>query len=329
MSLFQTHAWQSAWWETWGVDNDFTKVSPWSEGRCGLYLSSYRVKGIIPLRSLEFVGSSYRNVRSVRTEYNTLCSELKTDAENFAAFTDLLKQTRWSEAVFNDLIVGSQDIDFLYALARSERWLVRETASDTAWSVDTNGDFGEYLRSLGSNTRLRIYNRRRVLESLGSVDHENLWLKGDEGVRRFFDELNQFHCRRWGKPVFREKALQFHRRFLERVTEEGGLPQLLLLYCDDAVISVLYNVVYKGRVYNIQSGFEEAFHKKLSLGFLHLGYAIEFAFEDPQVRVFDMLAGRGKNNNYKKHLATSRQDLLSLMVVRSRVLNALYRVKDR
>lgn len=329
MSLFQTHAWQSAWWDTWAAENALTAVLSWSDGGCGLYLSSYRVNGVIPVRSLEFVGSSYRKVRSVRTEYNTLFADSDIDTENIEAAARLLKQTRWSEAVFNDLVVGSKDIDFLYSLARKEKWLIRETASDTAWSVDTSGSFDDYLKSLGSNTRLRVYNRRSVLESLGSVTHENRWLQGKDGVVRFFEELNEFHRQRWEKPVFREKALNFHQLFLERVVEEGGEPQLMVLYSNEVLISVLYNVVYRGRVYNIQSGFEEAFHKKLSLGFLHLGYAIEAAFDEPQIRVFDMLAGRGKNRNYKKHLATNHQDLVSLMVVRNWGLKALYKIKDR
>lgn len=326
MSLFQTDAWQSAWWETWGREYGFESVLPWFNGRNGAYLSSYKLKGMLPIRSLEFVGTNYRRVRSVRTEYNTLFSSTNDERCQSESLKKFLIETKWSEAVFSDLLLPSSDVDFLLATANEEDWLVREAKSDSAWSVETSGSFEDYLSNLGRNTRLRLYNRRRVLESLGEVTRDDLWKQGSAEL--FFDLLNNFHWARWGKPVFGAKALTFHLQFLDRLVVEGGRPLLSVLRCRGDVISVLYNVEYEGRVYNIQSGFEEAFHKKLSLGILHLGYAIEDAFKDPEITVFDMLAGEGKNHNYKKHLATTRQELISLMIVRGSLLKGLYRLKD-
>lgn len=78
------------------------------------------------------------------------------------------------------------------------------------------------------------------------------------------------------------------------MVSEGGEPQLLALRCGEQLISVLYNVKYQGCVYNLQSGFEESFHPKLAIGTLHLGYAIERAFQEEGTQTFDMLAGSGK-----------------------------------
>ncbi|MEO9701059.1 GNAT family N-acetyltransferase, partial [Marinobacter alexandrii] len=115
--------------------------------------------------------------------------------------------------------------------------------------------------------------------------------------------------------------------FLADIEKEGGVPQLSLLSCDQSAISVLYNVEFKGTVYNLQSGYLESFHKKLSIGSLHLGYCIEEAFLDPGVRLFDLLAGGGKNDNYKKRLATDITPLVSVMIVRGTLLKLLYLLK--
>ncbi|AHI29926.1 hypothetical protein AU14_01120 [Marinobacter similis] len=80
-------------------------------------------------------------------------------------------------------------------------------------------------------------------------------------------------------------------------------------------------------MYNLQSGYSEDFHKKLALGSLHLGYCIEEAFRDPEVRLFDLLAGGGKHENYKIKLATNITPLISVMIVRGKLLKLLYRLK--
>lgn len=327
MSLFQSDAWQSAWWDTWGRQYNLTPIRSWVGACSGLYLSKYFLKGVIPVRSLEFVGCNYRNVRSVRTEYNSLFSMAEDQKEQALALTRLLSETEWSEAIFSDLLEPSNDISFIYNLANTNGWLIRQAKSDMAWSVDTTGLFKDYLKSLGPNTRLRLYNRRRVLESLGEITIEDLWQQKG-GLEKFFELIEGFHKARWGKPAFREKSREFHKRFLERIVLEGGQPLLTVLNCEGVAVSVIYNIKYGDRVYNLQSGFEENYHKKLSLGILHLGYAIEDAFRDPEVKVFDMLAGEGKKQNYKQHIATDHYNLVSLMVVRSELLKSLYKIKD-
>jgi|25BtaG_2_1085352.scaffolds.fasta_scaffold05738_2 hypothetical protein len=328
MSLFQTDAWQSAWWETWGVENGLELIRDWGDGRTGIYTSTYRIKGLLPVRSVEFVGSSYRKIRSTRTEYNTFTSASDTPAAAIDQLKSLMSRRPWTEAIFNDLRADSDEVAELLALARNKRWLVRVAAADTAWQVRTDRSFNDYLKALGRNTRLRLYNRRAVLESLGKITQENLY-EVCQAPSEFFGHLNDFHQRRWGKPVYGANALAFNTAFLERVVSEGGDPQLLALRCGDQLISVLYNVKYRGCVYNLQSGFEENFHPKLAIGTVHLGYAIERAFQEEGVHSFDMLAGSGKKENYKQRLATESQPLISLMLVKHPVLKQLYRLKDR
>lgn len=320
MSLFQTKAWQSAWWDTWGHQKSFRLVRPWDGQVSGLYESRYRLKGVLPIRSLQFVGTSSRELRTPRTEYNRFSRNL-TGKPLVHALQQQLDSHTWTEAVFNDLRAGSEDLSALVTIAATQNWAFRIIAVDDGYAVTTSGPFDEYLASLGANSRLRLYNRRGVLESLGPVREENLW---PHNSKAFFDALNAFHRERWGKECVAGKSLTFHERFLSRVEQEGGRPLLSVLTCGNHVVSVLYNVWYRGVVYNIQAGFEQNFHKKLSLGSLHLGYAIEDAFRLPDTERFDMLAGQGKKENYKARIATEHYQFLTVMLVKSMVFRALY-----
>lgn len=314
MNLFLTRAWQDAWWEHWGSTPGFEIVS---EGRecSGLYRDRYKYKGVLPVACLQFIGTNYRRLSTPRTEYNSLPS----------GSLDAIFSMDWSEAVLSDMPENSPGLRTLLDLADERGCLVRRIGEDVAYSIETNGLFSDYLASLGSGTRLRLYNRRSILEEIGSVTIRNWW---PDKLVSFFELLNDFHRERWGQPCFNETSLSFHRKFLESIAHEGGSPDLSVLCVSGRPVSVLYNVLYRNVTYNLQAGFVGNFHKKLALGTLHLGYGIEAAFDDRDVGVFDLLAGKGKNEDYKAKLATDRTALVSLMLVRSRLFKLLYRIKD-
>ncbi len=321
MNLFQTKAWQSAWWETWGNQKGFRLVREWDGQVSGLYESKYRLKGLLPVRSLQFVGTSYRELRTPRTEHNQFCPDHLSGQPLLREMEQVLQTQSWTEAVFNDLRTGSEEFSALVTIAATHNWAFRITALDNGYAVSTSGNFDNYIASLGANSRLRLFNRRKILESLGSVREENLW---PSDVDAFFQHLNRFHLARWKKNCVTSTSLAFHKKFLSRVEEEGGRPLLSALFCGGDVVSVIYNVWYRGVVYNIQAGFDENFHRKLSLGSLHLGYAIEDAFNAEDTYRLDMLAGQGKNEDYKSRFATDQYQFISAMLVKSAMFRALY-----
>lgn len=314
MNLFLTRAWQDAWWKHWGSTPGFELVSE-GRGCSGLYLDRYKYQGVLPVTCLQFIGTNYRRLSTPRTEYNNLPT----------ANPDAIFSVDWSEAVLSDMPEDSPVVRTLLDLAEERQCLVRRIGEDVAYSIETNGLFSDYLASLGSGTRLRLYNRRSVLEQVGSVTIGNWW---PDKLVSFFELLNDFHRGRWGQPCFNETSLSFHQEFLRNIVHEGGRPELSVLCVSGRPVSVLYNVLYSNVAYNLQAGFVENFHKKLALGTLHLGYSIEAAFDNSEVETFDLLAGGGKNEDYKAKLATDRTALVSLMLVRSRLFRLLYCIKD-
>ncbi|MBJ7301562.1 GNAT family N-acetyltransferase [Marinobacter salarius] len=325
MSIFQTDAWQTAWWREWGQTRGFQLLEQGGSGVSGVYIDKYLLKGLIPLRCLQFVGTNYRRISTPRTEYNSFVCSKETFDQGAGRLERLLSSCGWSEAVFRDVIKQSPEALHLQNLAHKAGWSYRVVDSDVAYSIETTGSFDNYLSALGPNTRLRLFNRRKVLETCGELSFANAWPGSPDD---FFNALNAFHVERWGQPCFSARSLRFHKDFLTHVVEEGGVPDLSIMRCDGTAVSVLYNVHYRGRCYNLQSGYQEDFHPKLALGTLHLGYSIEEAFENAGIADFDLLAGSGKNEDYKARLATHAEPLISFMLVRSRIFRYLYRIKS-
>jgi len=91
---------------------------------------------------------------------------------------------------------------------------------------------------------------------------------------------------------------------------------------------VLYDIRKGARQHNISMGFNPAFSSKISLGLMHLGYAMEAAAER-QVDTYDFLAGGGQRSDYKRHLSQMRRELSCVQVLRGHLLPQLYRWHDR
>lgn len=323
MTIFQSHAWQLSWWQQWGAVQGFRLIETATAHGSGVYIDQYRIRGVLPVYCLQFVGTNYRRLSTPRSEYN--CLFHADDPKLARARLERMENQTWSEAVFRDMRAASAEISEIRSWALGNGWNVRQIHQDKAYSVQTTDSFDNYLSELGSATRLRLFNRRKVLAEYGGVVLENYW---PTEVDRFFELLNGFHKRRWGSPCFNADSLNFHKSFLRSVGEDGGKPDLSVLTLDGKPVSVVYNVIFQKCSYNLQSGYVEKFHKKVALGMLHLGYCLEQAFADEDVVRFDLLAGNGKNTNYKQHLATDEDELVSLMVVRSRLHRAAYAAKD-
>jgi len=103
--------------------------------------------------------------------------------------------------------------------------------------------------------------------------------------------------------------------------------QFTVLSLNGTPISIQYNYIIDHHEYNIQAGFNDNIHKKISVGFLHFGYAIEAAFNDG-IKVYDFLVGEGKNTQYKAHLTDKTIKIVSMQIVRNKLVRNLYRVYD-
>jgi CelD/BcsL family acetyltransferase involved in cellulose biosynthesis len=94
------------------------------------------------------------------------------------------------------------------------------------------------------------------------------------------------------------------------------------------VVSVLYDIRKPRRQYNIKIGFDPGFSSRVSLGYIHLGFAMEAA-ANRGIPTYDFLAGPGRTSDFKRLLSQRRRILSSVQMLRGRALSGVFRLRDR
>lgn len=320
--IFSSPAWISAWQKSWGEEQELALLTPHDHQtvtpRTLFY--SYRWQQVPVLKFITIfpAGISTTAAPSIRSEYFVV------EGFDAASYLKVAMGYSWGQFFIPDLLLNSVFYQQLVTAAKSWGLVVRTQDVATTYAVNLKkGTFDNYLSRLGSNTRLKLFNKRKKLYQMGSVRLENMWPKLDE----FIEILNKFHLARWGKPCYQGRNLQQIKLFLHAIAAEGGNPELSVMYCNDRPISAVLDLQYRQRIYNIQSGYLEAFAGGVSLGTLHFGFQLEQAFKSDAL-FYDFMAGNGKHANYKASLATASDSFVSLMLVRNPILKLLYKVND-
>lgn len=328
--LFMSWTWLFSWWATWGHDLGLEllllEVIDQKANLVGiapLYRHRYRTPVGISVGRLHFLGNAWRIGDTVRTEYVGLIAHQGFEESVAEAVASYLRSEPWDEMVICD--ASRESLGWLKCGFQKVGQEVSEVPRDQAAGIciHTAGNFENWLSFLGRNTRLKAYNRRKVFENEHGGTEKVVGSSRSER-ESFFEYLNDMHVRRWGKPCFGQKAVTFHLDFLERLSSDQAARLSLLKY-NGRVVAAQYDVEAGRRRYNLQSGFEEHFDKRISLGTLHMGYAIESAFRDPQIENYDLLAGEGKNTFYKEHYKGEHVGFYTRHYTRNRLLRLVYR----
>jgi GNAT acetyltransferase-like protein len=330
--LFMSWPWLYSWWETWSqvLGMELVLLAAFDENNelLGIGPFSRRVlvtAGGVRVSRLYMLGNAWRLEPTVRTEYCGIIACRGYEGAVGKVLLSALERLGWDELVCTD--VPHEQVEHLERAGLDEHrgYRIIQRAADVGVRVNTTGRFADWLSGLGKNTRLKAYNRRAYLQRQGDLafsDH-NAGSDGD-----FFELLNAFHRQRWGKPAFEREALRFHRLLLQRLHLCDGEPVQSVIRYDGRCVSVLYDIVVRDCRFNLQAGYNEAFDAKVSLGYLHLGYAIEEAFRDKKICSYDLLAGTGKKQFYKSHFRGEAVNFSTFQVVRGPFLKFLYSIQS-
>ena len=330
-ALFQSWEWLTLWWQCFGETlaavpeilafqrgGELVGVAP-------LYRRRVVRHGLLPATSVQLIGLSWRDPAPPISEYLDVVAIVEeADAVRRACMRAMLDETAWTEWVIGFTAAGTQWRDAFARLELGVRQYVRDIDPSVSYQADLSGGFSGYLRRLGQSTRRSVFNLRRRLALQGEVSFE---LLSAEEIDSGFNDLNRLHRLRWKQPAVAGAGLEFHGRLARRLVTRGELA-LSRLRVGGRVVSVLYDIRKGARQYNISMGFDPSFGAKVSLGLLHLGYAMEAAAER-QVSTYDFLAGTGQRSDYKRHLSQASRRLSCLQVLRGYLLPTLYRWHDR
>jgi len=327
-SLFFSWTWQYLWWKTWesklkgkllllAMYDDETLV-----GLAPLFMCNLNFGPIKAFKRIQFIGNTWRLIDTVRTEYSSfIVASSRADEleKHFIAY--IYQHIEWDEWIINDIDKSSSAYQYFKSMSFNKKTNYRVLNRDTGVIIDCQKPFKTYLALLSKNTRAKTYNARGKLLKFGNVVVETVSSK--ERVIFAFRQLNLLHKVRWGKKCFDGEALEFHLKLSLSSLKNNGL-KLSMILLDGVVISVLYNVIVDGCEYNIQAGFNDKKFKGISLGSLHLGYAIEHAFNDSACNKFDLLAGFGMKSDYKKRFRGDTSLFRTIQFVRNPILKQLY-----
>lgn len=329
--LFMSWKWLSTWWSIFCgresqlrlyqvLDRDGQRV-----GLAPCWLSRERVKRLIPVRRLQFIGNRWRNDTVAITEYTDFIAHPLRHAD---VVTGVLEHAAegadWDEFVMVAVRSDSPTLAVLRELAAARGWLLRISDPTVSYRVSLAGGFDGFLARLSGQTRRQLFNKRQRLHGRAV---RRVVADDATTVDRALQTLNQFHLQRWGKPAFSGARLEFQRRICQ-----GALPaaqlRLEVMSVADRPLSIVFDLLAGTTEYNIQSGFDAAAAPDLSPGLMHLGCAIEAAAACGR-QWFDLLAGTGRSSDYKRSLADERIELVTVQLVRAKWLASLYRLWDR
>jgi GNAT acetyltransferase-like protein len=329
--LFLSWEWLTHWWQCYGGTlggapeilafyrgEDLVGLAP-------LYHRLVMRGGLVLARSVQMIGLSWRDPEPLISEYlDVIAPPEHLGAVRHACLRVLLDEPSWTELVIGSSAAGEQWRETFARLAPARGHYVRELDRSVSYQADLAQGFGAYLRDLGQSTRRSLWSLRRRLTDHGEVSLEFV---APEEVDSGLSDLNRLHELRWRRPAFTGKRLAFHGTLAGRLTAHTELALSRLRVGGD-VVSVLYDIRKGTRQYNIKMAFDPAFSNRVSLGLIHLGYAMEAA-ADSGVKMYDFLAGPGQRSDYKRHLSQARCALSCVQMLRGRVMPALYRWRDR
>jgi CelD/BcsL family acetyltransferase involved in cellulose biosynthesis len=331
-ALFRSWQWLTLWWQHYAANLGLTaEILAFYRvdalvGLAPLYHRSVVRGGLVPARSVQFIGLSWRDPAALISEYLDVIA-VREDAEAVRneCLRILLERPAWTELVIGFTAAGETWRDAFARLTPERGHYARETDRSVSYLADLSQGFAAYLASLGQSTRRSVWNlRRRLIEEHGEV---RLELIGHDEIDSAFSDLNRLHQLRWNRPAFPPGRLEFHKRFAADLAARGELVMTRLRVAG-SVVSVLYDIRKGTRQYNMKMGFDPAFTSRLSLGLVHFGYAMEAAAECG-VALYDFLAGPGQKADFKRNLGQVRRELGCVQMVRGRWLPALYRWRDR
>jgi hypothetical protein len=322
LDLFIGVEWRNAWLAVWGAEIAKIEARLIVEPERGAIRNLYRCRTALRrwlvLDCLQFIGTSYKGVSTARSEYNDFSFDEPQQGGRREALSTLEQNPEWKMMVLSDIVSDGQLHQNMQAWCAEKGWYMRQTYSDKAWHIDVRGTWEDYLSSRSGGVRRKLLANRRKLS--GNGDALRLEDIAPSELDSFLDKLNEFHVERWGVPCYGPVNRKLMKTFASAVeaSPDGKLNATRLLARGETV-SLMLNLQWKGRVYNLQSGFDSRFSREAP-GYVHLGLAIQEAFSDNSLHTFDMLAGGGKVSDYKSDLATGHIDLCSVMIIRSALL---------
>ncbi len=172
---------------------------------------------------------------------------------------------------------------------------------------------GDVLSGLSSGARQQIRRSERLLAGDGAVTFRRAETQAEEkdAWEKLAELHDAAHAERTGGAFGNEKFLAFHAALREnaRARPEWGLDYALeTVSANGEAVGVLYQLLWRGTVFNYQTGFKPFDDNRIKRGLLAHVLSAEAQLAAGG-KAYDLLAGEG---GYKSRLASPTRRLASL-----------------
>jgi len=332
-----TPLWLGAWWRVFGSEGGrrlcVTLFFDGSRlvGVAPLQTRRHWYRHAIPFRRLELLASGEPEADEICSEYLGVIAECGREEAVVTALVQALLGGRlgaWTELVLS-AVDGESRTQWLLARALEEAGVATETeTTGTCPYIPLPATWESYLASLSSAGRYVVTRSLRVFDAWAHGDVELHEARSPAELDAGRRVLAALHGERWGADgqagAFRSaRFAAFHDDVMPSLLGEHALDLLWLTVRGDPV-AVLYNIIWKEKVYFYQSGRKIDVPKGVRPGIVMHARAIQRAIAAGR-REYDFLAG---TSQYKMQLATATRSLVRVRAVRSPLLELARRVAE-
>jgi CelD/BcsL family acetyltransferase involved in cellulose biosynthesis len=330
--------WLSTWWRVFGADGG-------RQLRVVLFFDGSRLVGVapllarrywyrpgIPFRRLEWLGSGESEADEIGSDYLGVIAERRNEEAVVGAFVSALAGGElglWDELVLPAMDGESSTASLLgRALAEAGIATTTETTASCPY-IALPTSWEQYLASLTSAGRYLVKRSLRDLEEWGKGEVELHDAHTSSDFERGKQILKRLHTERWGAEgrngVFGSpRFAKFHDEVMPLLLAAGAL-ELFWLAVRGEPVAIVYNIVWKGKVYFYQCGRKIDVPKGVRPGIVIHAHAIRRAIAHGR-REYDFLGGASR---YKVQLATGARPLLRMRAVRSPRLELAHGTAER
>lgn len=314
--------WMLLWWDVFGR-SDLRRLRVLAlfdrselVGLVPLHQRPALYRRVLPLRRLELLGTGEDEADEICSDYNGVIAAPGYETSVVDAFVrHLVDHGGWEQLTLHGVDRDATWVTpFERALARAGLAFERREHSISPY-VPLSPRFDDYVEHLPPSRRkfvrkcLRDFEKWAPDRTFKVAQDAHALLEGQH-------ILESLHGTRWAEAgaqgVFASsKFADFHRRLMHELLERKAL-QLGWLTAADRPLAIVYNFLWKGRVYGYQSGRAIDLPNTIRVGILsHL-----FAMQDAIARgmsEYDFLAGRQR---YKLELSLASRTLDTIEVWR-------------
>ncbi|MBK8163186.1 MAG: GNAT family N-acetyltransferase [Gammaproteobacteria bacterium] len=257
--------------------------------------------------------------RNMVIEYNGLLADQR---HHHAVYSETIRHVFGSQRHIDELFLGALSEREVQALPTTGR--VKRLEQSPAWSVDLDR-FGEgldaYLATLSKNRRGQIRRSLRLYEEGTPLQLVEAGTR--EEALGYFEKLELLHTDRWrlkGLPgsFSNPRWEAFHRGMIQSRFGKGEI-QLLRISNAEGPIGYVYSLIWRKRVYVIQTGLKLSEDKRLMPGYV--AHVLALAHNKKKgMKVYDLMHG---DSLYKGILCNQTQTLYWLVLQRRRLKYSL------